>query len=167
MKIVLAPDKFKSCMTAPEICGIMAESFLTELPDAEIVSLPMADGGDGTVRAMASAMNAELCHVCVHGPLWQDVMAEYAWHAPSKTGILEMASASGIALVPREDLNPLRATTYGTGEVIRELLKLGAEEITIGIGGSATVDGGCGMAQALGYRLLDADGNELETGAGA
>lgn len=166
MKIILAPDKFKSCMTSPEICRIMSEAFRSELPDAEIVSLPMADGGDGTTRAMASALGAELRTAEVAGPLGGKVTAEYAFHPGTRTGVLEMASASGIALVRREDLNPMKATTYGTGELLKALLDDGAEAITIGIGGSATVDGGTGLAQALGYRFLDKDGNELETGAG-
>lgn len=166
MKIVLAPDKFKSCMTSPEICRIMSEAFRAELPDAEIVSLPMADGGDGTTRAMAAALGAEIRTAEVTGPLGGKVSAEYAFRPETGTGVLEMASASGIALVRREDLNPMKATTYGTGELLKALLDDGAKEITIGIGGSATVDGGTGLAQALGYRFLDQNGNPLGLGAG-
>ncbi len=161
MKILLAPDKFKSTMTSPEVCGIMSQAIRDVMPDAEIVSLPMADGGDGTMRAMASALGAEIRKKTVSGPLGESVEAEYAYLPETKTGILEMASASGIALVPRDRLNPMKATTYGTGQLIKALLDDGAETVTIGIGGSATVDGGIGMAQALGFRFLDADGKEL------
>ncbi len=159
MKIVLAPDKFKSTMTSPEVCATMTQAIRDVLPDAEIVSLPMADGGDGTMRAMASALHAEIRTKTVCGPLGQTVTAEYAFLP--ETGILEMASASGIALVPREKLNPMIATTYGTGELIRALLDDGVKSITLGIGGSATVDGGTGMARALGFRFLDEAGQEL------
>lgn len=162
MKIVLAPDKFKSCMTSPEVCRIMREAFLAEIPGAEIVSLPMADGGDGTARAMAAATGGRIENVCVTGPLGGKVEAEYAYSEADRSGVVEMASASGIALVPREKLNPLKATTRGTGEVLRALLDRGAKSITVGLGGSATVDGGTGMARALGFRFLDGDGNELE-----
>ena len=165
MKIVLAPDKYKSNMTSPEVCEVIADAFRSVIPDVQIVSLPMADGGDGTTRAMAAASGAELRTVEVTGPLGGKVLAEYAFHPQKKIGVMEMASASGIALVKAEELNPLRATTYGTGEVLKALLDDGAEQITIGIGGSATVDGGAGMAQALGYKLLDAEDNELATGA--
>lgn len=165
MKIVLAPDKYKSNMTSPEVCKVITDAFRSIIPDVEIVSLPMADGGDGTTRAMAAATGAEIRTIEVTGPLGGKVFAEYAFHPEKKIGVMEMASASGIALVKVEELNPLRATTYGTGEVLKALLDDGAEQITIGIGGSATVDGGAGMAQALGYKLLDAEKNELGTGA--
>ena len=167
MKIVLAPDKFKSCMTSPEVCRIMTRAFHSVMPDAEIISLPMADGGDGTMQAIASAMGGEIRKMTVVGPLGDPVEAEYAYLPESRTGVVEMASASGIALVDRSRLNPLKATTFGTGQLLKALLDAGAEDITIGIGGSATVDGGAGMAQALGYRLLDADGNDLPHGAEA
>ncbi len=161
MKIVLAPDKFKSTMTSPEVCAVMTQAIREVMPDAEIVSLPMADGGDGTMQAMASALGAEIRSVTVLDPLKRKITAEYAYLPRTKTGIAEMASASGIALLDRNELNPMRATTYGTGQLIKALLDEGAESITIGIGGSATVDGGVGMAQALGFRFLDAAGNEL------
>lgn len=165
MKIVLAPDKYKSNMTSPEVCEVITRAFKSVIPDVQIVSLPMADGGDGTTRAMAAATGAELRTIEVTGPLGGKVLAEYAFHPEKKIGVMEMASASGIALVRVEDLNPMLATTYGTGEILKALLDDGAEQITIGIGGSATVDGGAGMAQALGYKLLDAKENVLGTGA--
>lgn len=165
MKIILAPDKFKSNMTSPQICAIMEKAFHDVFPDWQIISLPLADGGDGTTRALAAATRAELRTVRVMGPLGGEVEAEYAYNPTERTGVVEMASASGIALVDRKDLNPLKATTFGTGQVIRQLLDDGAESITIGIGGSATVDGGTGMAQALGFKFLDKNGNELGLGA--
>ena len=165
VKIVLAPDKFKGNMTSPEVCSIIREAFLSVMPEAEILALPMADGGEGTVDAIIAADGGEIRQVEVTGPLGGKVMARFGLCNHGKSGVLEMSSASGLALVPPEKLNPLRATTYGTGELIRAVLDCGVEELTIGIGGSATVDGGAGMAQALGYHLLDAEGEELESGA--
>ena len=165
VKIVLAPDKFKGNMTSPEVCSIIREAFLSVMPEAEILALPMADGGEGTVDAVIAADGGEIRQVEVTGPLGGKVMARFGLCNHGKSGVLEMSSASGLALVPPEKLNPLRATTYGTGELIRAVLDCGVEELTIGIGGSATVDGGAGMAQALGYHLLDAEGEELESGA--
>ena len=165
MKIILAPDKFKSNMTSPQICDIIKKTFHEVCPDWEIISLPLADGGDGTTRALAAATGAELRSVKVKGPLGSEVEAEYAYNPAEKTGVIEMASASGIALVDRKDLNPMKATTFGTGQLIRQLLDDGATKITIGIGGSATVDGGAGMAQALGFKFLDKAENELGLGA--
>ena len=109
MKIILAPDKFKSNMTSPQICGIMEKAFHEVYPDWEIISLPLADGGDGTTRALAAATMAELRTVRVMGPLGKDVEAEYAYNPQERTGVMEMASASGIALVDRKELNPLKA----------------------------------------------------------
>ncbi len=148
-------------MTSPEICRIMSEAFRETIPGVEIISLPMADGGDGTVRTLAYAMNAEIRTKKVCGPLGDDVVAEYAYHSETKCGIIEMASASGIALIPRSKLNPIRATTYGTGQLLKAVMDDGAETVIMGIGGSATVDGGTGMARALGFHFLDKNGNEI------
>ena len=170
MKIVIAPDKFKGNMTAPEVCETVKKAFLRRLPDAEIVTLPMADGGEGTVDAVISAMGGELRSVSVHGPLGDKVTAKFGTFRGSDghlTGVMEMASASGLALLPPGKRDILHATTFGTGEVIRALLDLDVTEIVIGIGGSATNDGGAGMAQALSFRLLDREGRELPPGGGA
>lgn len=168
MKIVLAPDKYKGNMSSPEICSIVRKAFLEIMPDAEIISLPMADGGEGTVDAMVAAGGGEIRKVTVTGPLGgRKVEAVYGIYNSGKSAVLEMASASGMALVPKKELNPLLATTYGTGELIKVILDARVRDITIGIGGSATVDGGAGMAQALGYSLLDASGRELPHGGGA
>ena len=166
MKIIFAPDKFKSCMTAPEVCAELERAFREVFPEAQLVSLPMADGGDGTMEAMLAAAGGERKTVTVTGPLGTPVQASFAMLS-SGTAVLEMASASGIALLKGQELDPLRATTRGTGELIKAALDCSAKEIILGIGGSATTDGGAGMAQALGFRLLDAAGRDLEPGGGA
>ena len=165
MKIILAPDKFKGNMTSPEVCAIVGEAFLSVMPDAQILPLPMADGGEGTVDAVVAANHGELRFVEVTGPLGARVKACFGLYNQNRSAVLEMSSASGLALLDPSQLDPLSATTYGTGELIRAALDCGVHELTIGIGGSATVDGGAGMAQALGYRLLDKAGRELPSGA--
>lgn len=168
MKIVLAPDKFKGNMSAMRFCEIVSEAFRSVMPSIEIISLPMADGGEGTLDAVLAATGGERVKIEVTGPLAdRKTIAEFGIFNNGKSGIFEMSSASGMALLKRDELDPIRATTFGTGEIIKALLDRGVEDITIGIGGSATVDGGAGMAQALGYRLLDASGNELPPGGGA
>jgi len=167
MKIVLAPDKFKGCMRSPQICEILKRAFKEVFPDAEIVSIPLADGGEGTVEAIVSAANGEMRQVAVSGPLGKPVEARFGLYNSGRSAVMEMASASGIELLGRRELNPLKASTFGTGELIKAILGCGVSEITIGIGGSATVDGGAGMAQALGYKLLDASGKPIELGGGA
>lgn len=166
MKIVFAPDKYKSCMTAPEVCAVLDRAFRSVFPDAELVSLPMADGGDGTADAVLAAAGPDGIRrsVTVTGPLGAKTEAAFGLICGGSVAVLEMAAASGIALLSPSELDPRRATTYGTGELIRCALDSGAREILIGIGGSATVDGGAGMAQALGYRLLDPEGKELPPG---
>ncbi len=167
MKIILAPDKFKGCMKSPQVCEILRRAFKEEFPEAEILSLPMADGGEGTVEALLSASGGELRCVRVSGPTGKEVEAQFGLYNNGRSAVMEMASASGLALLSRRELNPLKASTYGTGELISAILDCGVSEITIGIGGSATVDGGAGMAQALGFKLLDAEGEELQRGAEA
>ena len=164
MKIVIAPDKYKGNMTSPELCEIIRTEFLAEMPDAEIISIPLADGGDGTTEALTSAHHGELRKVSVTGPLGTPVDATLGVYDSGRAAVMEMASASGLALLKNDERNPLRADTFGTGELIQAALNGGAESITIGIGGSATTDGGTGMARALGYRFLDADGKELPPG---
>ena len=160
MKIVIAPDSFKGNMRSSTVCRIVQEAILQEIPDAEILAVPMADGGEGTVDAVMSATGGTLHALEVCGPLGDPVEAQYGL-LPDGTAILEMAAASGIELVPANRLNPMEATTYGTGELIGHLLEKGHSRIVMGIGGSATVDGGTGMAQALGIRFLDAAGSEI------
>lgn len=166
MKIVIASDSFKGSASALEVAQAVEKGIRKVVPGAEVVKVPVADGGEGTVDAMVFAGGGELRRRTVTGPLGGRVEAAYGV-LPSGTAVIEMAAASGITLVPREELNPLVATTYGTGELIKAALDDGCRTILLGIGGSATNDGGAGMAQALGVSLRDADGKELTRGGGA
>ena len=155
MKIVIAPDSFKGTMRSPEVCDIIAGAYQGVFPDAEIIQLPMADGGEGTTEALMASLGGETVMLDVTGPLGKKVRASYGLIDDGGTAVMEMASASGIELIKKEDLNPMLASTFGTGEMIRDaIVNRGVKSIIIGIGGSATVDGGIGMAQALGYSLL-------------
>lgn len=174
MKIVLAPDSFKESLSAALAAEALERGVRRAAPDCRIEKIPIADGGEGTVETLVLATGGEFVEQKVTGPLGARpgdaaTTARYGMlggRSP-KTAVIEMAAASGLPLVPPEKRNPLLTTTYGTGELIRSALDHDAGEIVIGIGGSATVDGGAGMAQALGVRLLDADGNELPFGGGA
>jgi len=167
MKIVFAPDKFKMCMKSSTVNRVLQKAFRTVMPDAELVSVPVSDGGEGMTRALADALHGEIHQLTVTGPDGSPVEAEFALINNGLTAVFEMASASGLVLVNPVKRNPMTATTYGTGEVIRAILELGIRDIIIGLGGSATVDGGAGMAQALGYSLLDQRGRELPRGGGS
>lgn len=167
MKIVAAPDSFKESMTAKDACLAMEQGIRRVFPDAEVIAVPMADGGEGTVESLADLTGGRLVRTEVTGPLGTRVAAEFGLSGEGDTAIIEMASASGIGLVPRERRNPLITTTYGTGELIRKALDLGVSRIILGIGGSATNDGGAGMLQALGGSLRDASGTELPFGGAA
>jgi len=167
MKIVFAPDKFKMCMKSATVRRVLQKAFHTVIPDAELVSVPVSDGGEGMTRALADALHGEIHQLKVTGPDGSPVEAEFALINNGLTAVFEMASASGLVLVNPLKRNPMTATTYGTGEVIRAILELGVRDIIIGLGGSATVDGGAGMAQALGYSLRDPRGRELPRGGGA
>ena len=167
MKIVFAPDKFKMCMKSSTVRRVLQKAFRNVFPDAELVSVPVADGGEGMTRALANALHGEIHKVKVTGPDGSPVEAEFALINNGFTAVFEMASASGLYLVNPIKRNPMTATTYGTGEVIRAILELGVRDILVGLGGSATVDGGAGMAQALGYSLLDPRGRELPRGGGS
>lgn len=166
MKFVLAPDSFKESMTSKEACDAMERAIKKVIKDAECVKVPMADGGEGTTTSLVDGSNGEIFTTEVTGPIGDKVKAIYGIMGDKETGIIEMAMASGIQLVKREERNPLIATTYGTGELIKALLDKGVKRILLGIGGSATNDGGAGMVQALGGRLLDKDGNEVKFGGG-
>jgi glycerate kinase len=159
VKIILAPDKFKGSLTAEQVSQIEKEAFLSVIPGAEIICVPLADGGEGTVRALTSANNGQLFTVRVEGPLEKKVHATLGM--TKDTAFLEMAEASGMTLLSPAERNPLKTSTYGTGEMIVEVLNKGIRNIIIGIGGSATVDGGTGMAEALGYKFFDGNGNRL------
>lgn len=165
-RVLVAPDKFKGNMSAMEVCETIRDGFLEGMPEAELTLLPMADGGEGTVDSLTRAGNGSFHKAVVTGPLGEKVEALYGIieEDGKKTGIMEMASASGLALIPKEKRDIFSATTYGTGELIRHILDAGAGKLVIGIGGSATNDGGAGCAQALGFRLLDAEGKEIPPG---
>lgn len=163
---LLAPDSFKESMTAKEVCEAMEIGIKRAIPDAECIHVPMADGGEGTVQSLVDATGGTLIKKEVTGPLGAPVMARYGILGDGKTGVIEMASASGIHHVMKETKNPLITTTYGTGELIRDCLEKGITDIILGIGGSATNDGGTGMAAALGYKFLDKEGNALPLGGG-
>ena len=157
MKIILAPDSFKESLTAEQVCNAMKRGILAVAPDTTVISIPLADGGEGTVRTL-SAGGGQLLTARVSGPLGQEIDAEYGLLRDGETAVIEMAAASGLPLVPLNKRNPLNTTTYGTGQLIRRALDQGARRLLIGIGGSATNDGGAGMAQALGVKFFD--GNE-------
>ena len=167
MTIIVAPDSFKGNMTAQEACEVIAEGITQADPSINIQTFPMADGGEGTARIVTESVGGKLVPVQVHGPLGEPVTAVYGLINSGKTAILDMASASGIELVPPGKLNPLKTSTYGTGELIKAVLDVGVQELVIGIGGSATVDGGIGMLQALGFELLDEAGKPVGQGGEA
>ncbi|GEA52732.1 glycerate kinase [Vibrio inusitatus NBRC 102082] len=166
MKIIIAPDSYKESLSAMGVAQAIEDGFKQVMPDAEYIKLPMADGGEGTVQSLVDATSGTITQHPVVGPLGDIVEGFYGMLGDSKTAIIEMAAASGLDLVAPEMRNPLKTTTYGTGELIKAVLDKGVEHIIIGIGGSATNDGGLGMAQALGIRMLDAKGHELGFGGG-
>ncbi|MFJ5715992.1 glycerate kinase [Neobacillus sp. NPDC093127] len=167
MKFVLAPDSFKESMTAKNAALAMEKGIKKVFPDAECLIVPMADGGEGTVESLVSFSNGEIIKTEVIGPIGKEVIAEYGLLDEGKTAVIEMASASGIGLIKQEDRNPLVTTTYGTGQLIRHALDQGVNRFLIGIGGSATNDGGMGMLQALGVSFKNQNGDELPFGGGA
>jgi len=161
MKIVLAPDKFKGSLTGLEFCKAAKNGLLEVIPKAEIVFLPMADGGDGTIEAVEYYLNSVLVSLVVKNPLFKSVTASYLYSSIQKIAFIEMAEASGLKLLNPSEFDCKNATTFGTGQLIEDALERGAEEIILGIGGSATNDCGIGMAMALGYRFLDHNGNQV------
>ncbi len=162
--ILLAPDSFKESMTAKEACDAMERGIKKVNKNINCIKVPMADGGEGTMQSLVDATYGKVYKIKVIGPLGNEVEAEYGMLGDGKTGIIEMASASGITLVPENERNPLITTTYGTGQLIKECLDKGAEKLLIGIGGSSTNDGGVGAIQALGGRFKDKYGNEIGFG---
>ncbi|MGE5604804.1 MAG: glycerate kinase, partial [Bacteroidota bacterium] len=164
MKIVLAPDSYKGSLTALELCQAMADGVRRVLPDAEIVNVPMADGGEGTVKSLIDATGGRIISRTVTDPIGGKVDSFFGVLGDGKTAVIEMAAASGLPLIPQDKRDPRFTTTYGTGELILAAIEEGCNKILIGLGGSATNDGGAGMAQALGYRLLDKQGRDLPLG---
>ena len=167
MKIVIAPQGFKGGISGLEAARAIARGVLKAVPDAETVLLPVADGGDGTLHALVDATGGEIFTSMVTGPLSHQVEAEWGVMGDGRTAVIEMARASGLAMVPPRRRNPKVTTTLGTGELLKEALERGYERVIVGLGGSATNDGGAGMAAALGARLLDSSGNALPPGGTA
>ena len=163
-RVVLAPDKFKGSLTAAEVGDALAAGMLDVLPGLDVIKLPVADGGDGTVAAALSAGFEEII-VDTVGPTGEPVQAAYALHG--NRAVVELAAVVGLSMLPGGRLDPLTSSTYGLGLVIADAIRRGAQTIVLGLGGSASTDGGAGMAQALGARLLDADGHDLSHGGGA
>lgn len=164
MRILIAPDSFKESLSAPEAAACMAEGVCRVFPEAEIIKIPLSDGGEGLVDNLAAALNGKILEQEVCGPMQNRVKARFAV-IEGTTAVIEMAQASGLERVPAAVRNPMHATSYGTGELIRAALDRGCRRLIIGIGGSATNDGGAGMAQALGIRLLNSRGEEIAPGA--
>ncbi|EMK5831845.1 glycerate kinase [Citrobacter sedlakii] len=167
MKIVIAPDSYKESLSALEVASAIEQGFREIWPDADYVKLPVADGGEGTVEAMVAATAGRIVDVEVMGPLGEPTQAFYGLSGDARSAFIEMAAASGLEQVPPHRRDPLKTTSWGTGELIRHALDAGVEHIIIGLGGSATNDGGAGMVQALGAKLLDARHADIAQGGAA
>lgn len=165
MKVVVAIDSLKGSLSSLDAGNAIKEGILHAIPDADICVRPLADGGEGTVEALALGMNGKLQQVTVTGPLGTLVTCTYGILEETRTAIMEMSGAAGITLVPEQERNPLNTTTYGVGEVIKDAIAKGCRHFIVGIGGSATNDGGIGMLQALGYGMLDKNGLQVPLGA--
>nr|WP_297786860.1 glycerate kinase [uncultured Allomuricauda sp.] len=162
MKFILAPDKYKGSLTGREFCETVALGIKKVFPNSEIINRPLADGGDGTIDVVADYLNASKVSVMVKDPLFREITTQYLVSEDKRTAFIEMSEASGYKLLEKSEMNCMETTTLGTGEMILDALEKGTKNIVLGIGGSATNDGGIGMAKALGYSFLDADGNQLE-----
>ena len=167
MKIIAAPDSFKGNMGAPEVSAAIEEGILWADKSAAVWKIPLADGGEGTARAVTEAAGGRLVDVTVSGPLGDKTRASFGLIDGGRVAVLDMASASGLELIGRDRLDPMKASSYGTGELIKAALDTGARELIIGIGGSATNDGGLGMISALGFKVLDAGGRPVGQGGEA
>ncbi|GAB3313902.1 glycerate 3-kinase [Larkinella ripae] len=166
MKILLAPDKFKGSLTAREVCDAMTEGIRLAYPEADIVALPMADGGEGTAEVLTLATGGRWVSIPVLDPLGRTVQASYGFSADHQTAFIEMSQASGLRLLHSDEYNPLKAHTFGTGQLIRDAIDRGMTHLVLGIGGSATNDGGTGMAAALGWRFLNDQGEVMQPSGG-
>lgn len=165
MNVVVAIDSLKGSLSSMDAGYAIAEGVHKVISNATVTVRPLADGGEGTVEALVAGMNGRTQNVMVTGPLGVPVNCEYGVIEETKTAVIEMSGAAGITLVPTEKRNPLDTTTYGVGEVIKDAIKKGCRRFIVGIGGSATNDGGVGMLQALGYGFLDKEGNSIAFGA--
>jgi glycerate 2-kinase len=167
VKIVVALDKFKGSLPAPRACEIVRDTLLSMRPEWRVVTIPMADGGDGTAEVLHGVLGGRWFFRDVAGPLPElGVRGTYLWIDEERTAVIESASASGLAMLKPEQRNPLMTTTLGTGELIQDAIERGAQKILLGVGGSATIDGGVGAAMALGWRFLDAHGDAIGLGGG-
>lgn len=164
MKIVVAPDSFKGNLTAPEVADYIEAGIRQADKNIEVIKIPVADGGEGTVEAIVAATGGKIIKHRVHGPFMKEIDSFFGISGDGKTAVIEMAACSGIMLVKKEELNPLYTTTYGVGELILAAKNLGCDKINLGIGGSATNDGGMGMAQALGYKFYDSQNKLIGQG---
>ncbi|EOD80478.1 Glycerate kinase [Grimontia indica] len=167
MHVVIAPDSYKESLSAAEVAQAIENGFKTVFPAWRFTTLPMADGGEGTVQSLVDATGGSIIQVSVTGPLGKPVEGFFGLLGDSETAVIEMAAASGLHLLPSKERNPLVTTSFGTGELIKAALNNGAKHLIVGIGGSSTNDGGAGMAQALGVKLLDKDGQAIGFGGGA
>jgi len=167
MRIIVAPDSYKGSVSALGVAEAMERGIQAVFPEAEVIKVPIADGGEGTVEALVAATAGRLLHTEVRGPLGEPVRAHWGISGDGSTAFIEMASASGLPLVPKENRDPRITSTYGTGELMKAALDAGLRKLVVGIGGSATNDGGTGMARALGVRFLDAEGRDLPEGGAA
>ena len=161
MKAVIAIDSFKGSMTSMEAGNAAAAGVKAVFPDAEIVVRPLADGGEGTVEALTTGMGGRMETALVSDPLGRKISASYGILGKNKTAVIEMAAAAGLPLLSKEERNPLHTTTYGVGELIRDAIRKGCRHFIVGIGGSATNDGGVGMLSALGFEFLDKSGQPV------
>ncbi|MEO6681412.1 MAG: glycerate kinase [Ginsengibacter sp.] len=161
MHIVIAPNAFKGSLTASEAANCIADGLKKSSLSCRLTVFPIADGGDGTAILISEKMESEIIRIFVHDPIGRKVEARFGWHAESQTGLIEMSEASGLRLLKNEELNPLLANTKGTGELIKAALDKGARKLIIGVGGSATVDGGAGLLRELGVLFLDENNNEI------
>src|SRR4029453_5661403 len=154
VRILIAPDKFKGALSARDVAGNIAKGLRDILPDAEIEIVPMADGGEGTAEAICEARGGSWLKCRAHDPIGREIEARYGWIEDGKLAVMEMSEAAGMRRLSEDERDPVRATTFGVGEMILNAASRGAIEIIIGLGGSATNDGGFGMARALGYRFF-------------
>ena len=163
MKILIAIDSFKGSMTSMEAGNAAEKGIKRCMPDAEVKIMPVADGGEGTVQALVSGLDGQIHNVTVKNPIGEDIIAAYGTFG--KTAVIEMSAAAGITLIDKSELNPIVATTYGVGQIIADAINKGYRDFIVGIGGSATNDGGVGMLQALGFEFYDKEGNHVPFGA--
>ncbi|WP_461832942.1 glycerate kinase [Desulfothermus sp.] len=161
MKIILAPNAYKGSISAKHAADVMAEGIITEFPNIEIEKVPFSDGGDGLLEVLRDIFDGEIVECTVKDPLFRDIKSEICFVKKDRLAAIEMAKASGIALLKESEKDPTKTTSYGTGQLIEKALDLGAKKIIVGIGGSATNDGGIGMAAALGIKFLDKEKKEI------